>query len=101
MNFSEINSPADLARFNEAIKEPMFDRISKLLCEEGNVLDNMPVIIFCLQNLIAFHERNYKAAIEGELDANPGAWASDRGKLAAALDILMSVDMPEPDSHLG
>ena len=102
MNISSINNAADIARYNEAnvAPTPLPERIIQMLIDEGNVFDNMPVVLYAIESMIHFHHVNVEAIMNGELDAHPGTWAFDEGKLVAALQILKQVEMPEPDSHL-
>ena len=100
MNLSEITTPADITRFNKA-NQTVVDKVVDIMVNDGNVFDNMPIILFALRNLVRWHHVNAVECLNGNLDNNPAMYAFDEGKLAAALSILESVEMPEPDSHKG
>ena len=98
MNINEITTAADLVAFNKAVPEKpksVIDRVADILVEDGKVFkDNMPIAIFCLENMIRAHHEIAQKGLDGEMDVHPAPWIWDEAVLTAALNLLKSVEQP-------
>ena len=93
MDLNQVNSVQDLLSQNSTPTLSVVDQVKKLLVEEGNGKDNLPVIMFCMENLIRIHmEVSEHLISEGETET-ACAWRFDQAQLLSAMRILMDVNM--------
>ena len=97
MDLNQVNSVQDLLSQNSTPEMSVVDKVKHLLVEEGNGKDNLPVIMWCLENLIRQHHEVCETLMSDEFDECPtevlSSWVFDKSTLISAAQLLSGVNM--------